>query len=913
MNLRRLFDWPIQIQVLAGPLLFFAISLLLAGSATFAMYQVQQTHTELEESYKFLTNVNELSKLAVDMETGMRGYDLSHQASFLGPYNLASIKLPLLLNNLRAYASDSPTQLEQIDLLESRISEWQQTIADPRIRAIHEGRLPALTLTELEEGKSLFDSIRATVEEIKAAEQMALARHAKNSRQAARNMLLGMSIVAVLGALSLLASWLIGRRIVKPVRLLGSAADQVAQNDYSIHLPEDGSYELARTTRAFNQMVGALNEARSTLLDQARALEEQVHGVERARSEMDAVLNSVQDAIFLVGTDHQVLWANQRTQEIFGVDLMQMNKFTSAEWASAFAKVFVDGEGMRSLVLNAFEHPDRDVSEFVAIHWPQPRELKMFSAPVTGQGDAYHGRVFAFRDVTKEREVDRMKTDFVSMVSHEFRTPLTSIKGYTDLLTSGEVGEIGEDQKEFLQIVQTNADRLMALVNDLLDISRLEQGRVELRAVTVDMVPLIQGALVAQQLQFQSKQQQVAVNLASPLPPVRGDAARIAQIMTNLLSNAYKYTSAGGTITISAAREGDFLRVNVADTGVGLSEEEQAHLFTRFYRAKNAATQDVGGTGLGLSITHMLVEMHGGKICVQSQAGEGATFSFTLPIATDALPLVVNTMPENLQGANNEMILIVEDEPDMAELNRWHLTHAGYHVLIASNASEGLEMAKLYSPDLILLDVLLPGTDGLTLLDWLKSDEATAAIPVLLLSILPDDGQGRTLGAVDYLNKPVTSDFLLAHIRTVFATRRSPLILLADSNLSESEHIRQDLHRGGYRTIAAATEEEVLLAVDEQQPDLLMLDLQSSALDALEILRAVRSKENENHLPVIFMAGITDTDSDHDRLALESFNHAEFLTKPFSSEELAMLIANQGLRQREIADRGVASWVAQPV
>ena len=382
------------------------------------------------------------------------------------------------------------------------------------------------------------------------------------------------------------------------------------------------------------------------------------------------------------------------------------------------------------------------------------------------------------------------------------------------------------------------------------------------------------------------------------MPPVRGDAARISQILANLLSNAHKYTAEGGTITISAAREGKMLRISVADTGVGMTEEELSHLFTRFYRAKHPGTQDVGGTGLGLSITKMLVEMHGGTMAVQSVPEVGSTFSFTLPIAeveeetalspTDAL---LAAMP-NADGA---VILMVEDEPDIAELNRWHLTRAGYHVLVAANANEGLEMAQSYEPDLILLDVLLPGTDGLTLLDWLKSDPQTASIPVLLLSILPDDGYGRTLGAVDYLNKPIPSDLLLNHVRAILVSKRSPLILLADSNVSERERIRHELHRGGYRTITAATTTDVLQAVEEQRPDLLVLDLQSSSLNALDVLAAVRSKEQAYHLPIIFMAGMADANSEYDLSELQALNPSDILAKPFSAEELAELIANQRL------------------
>jgi CHASE3 domain sensor protein len=174
MNLRRLFDWPIQIQVLAGPLLFFAISLLLAWSATSAMLQVQQTHDEINDSYAFLNSVNELSKLVVDMQSGMRGYVLAQDSRFLEPYNEASAELPRLLVRLRRYTQENPTQREQINLLESDISEWQRIIAEPRIRAVRAGRLPTLTLVELETGKAIFDAIRAMVEEIEMSEQAVL-------------------------------------------------------------------------------------------------------------------------------------------------------------------------------------------------------------------------------------------------------------------------------------------------------------------------------------------------------------------------------------------------------------------------------------------------------------------------------------------------------------------------------------------------------------------------------------------------------------------------------------------------------------------------------------------------------------------------------------------------------------------
>lgn len=894
-NVRRLFDWPIQVQVLVGPLLFFAISLLLAGAATYAVSRVQQLHSDMEASYKFLANANQLSKAMVDMETGMRGYLLSREAGFLDPYNEAYADLPELLLELRRYLAGDPQRTNQINELEILINEWRRTIAEPRINAARSDLSFQVTLPELELSKGLFDSIRAAVNEIEAGEESILAARTARGQRAVRDMLIGLGSVLALGAISLVLTWLLGRRIVDPVRRLGSAADQVAQNDYSIQLPEEGHYELARTSRAFNQMVDSLNQARSELLDQAHALEKQALAAERARLEMDAVLNSVQEAILLVTLDRQILWANRRTQDLFGVNFVELNGAGAEQWRETLAQIYVDADGVTELMRDALIHPDEQISQVVATKWPVPRELMLYSAPVKETSGVTVGRVFAFRDVTHEREVDRMKSEFVSMVSHEFRTPLTSIKGYTDLLSSGEIGALSEDQQEFLQVVQINAGRLMALVNDLLDISRLEAGRVEIKEVTVDVAPLIEGALVSLQLQMQSKQQQLVVELDPALPPVRGDAGRIAQILGNLLSNAHKYTPEGGTITISTAREGDFIRVSITDTGVGMTPEEQGQLFTRFYRAKNPAIQQVGGTGLGLAITRMLVEMHGGSVTVQSALGEGSIFSFTLPIASDMAQPLLESRMDRTPDMVDQLILVVEDEPDMAELSRWHLTRAGYHVLIASNALQGLEMAKKYVPDLILLDVLMPGTDGLTLLKWLKSEPTTAAVPVLLLSILPDEGQGRVLGAVDYLNKPVSSEFLLERIQGILAAKKSPLVLLADSNLSERDLLQSNLQRAGYRTMIAATESEILQAVHAQQPDLLVLDLNSSAINAAEVLRVVRSEESGDHLPVIFIEGVANAQASYDRAALEALTNSQFLTKPFSAEELATLIANKEL------------------
>jgi signal transduction histidine kinase len=231
------------------------------------------------------------------------------------------------------------------------------------------------------------------------------------------------------------------------------------------------------------------------------------------------------------------------------------------------------------------------------------------------------------------REVNQLKSEFVSLVSHELRTPLTAISGYLDLLLEAQGGQSTAKRQELLGIVKKNAERLVKLIDDLLDLSRIESGKVELRITAVDIVGVITEVVGLLQPQIEAKAQQLSFDRMLTIPAVAGDAERIRQILINLLSNAHKYTPQGGHIRLTAGVDHGWVRIDVQDNGIGLSPDEQAHLFDRFFRARQPATQGVEGTGLGLSITRLLVEMQGGRLTVSSIPGEGSTFTFTLPVA----------------------------------------------------------------------------------------------------------------------------------------------------------------------------------------------------------------------------------------------------------------------------------------
>lgn len=230
------------------------------------------------------------------------------------------------------------------------------------------------------------------------------------------------------------------------------------------------------------------------------------------------------------------------------------------------------------------------------------------------------------------RETERMKSELIALVSHELRTPLTSIKGYVDLVLNGDAGPLSAVQQEFLGIARISANRMVILVNDLLDLSRLESAKIDLRLASVALLSLIQEVVSTFRPQLTAKRQQLTLDLPVSLPPIWADSARITQILTNLLSNAHKYTPAGGEIRISVRAMGETVRLDVSDTGVGMTADDLGQLFTRFFRANNRATREVGGTGLGLVITKMLVELHNGELTVVSTPDKGSTFSATLPI-----------------------------------------------------------------------------------------------------------------------------------------------------------------------------------------------------------------------------------------------------------------------------------------
>jgi PAS domain S-box-containing protein len=359
-----------------------------------------------------------------------------------------------------------------------------------------------------------------------------------------------------------------------------------------------------------------------------------------SEARLRACMESTSEAMLLVSPDHHLLTANQRFSEFFGIPIEKVIGQGGNSIAPLLERTFANPEHVRSLTVDMVSDTQQHYTTFIQQRWPQARELELFSTPVYS-GSQHIGRLFTFRDVTHERELDRMKTEFVSQVSHELRSPLTAIKGYIDLFVEGHTGPLSPTQQHLLTIVQSNTDQLISLINDLLDLSRIEAGHFELRRSMVDIQPIIQNVMELLQPQFAFKQQTLTLQQQKPLPPTLADAGRIAQVLTNILSNAHKYTPVGGKITITTHSDEHYIVIDIEDNGIGLAREEQAHIFTKFYRSQHGLNEASNGAGLGLAISRSIVEAHHGKIAVTSTVGQGSTFSILLPTPAELRKLLI--------------------------------------------------------------------------------------------------------------------------------------------------------------------------------------------------------------------------------------------------------------------------------
>jgi signal transduction histidine kinase/CheY-like chemotaxis protein len=456
-------------------------------------------------------------------------------------------------------------------------------------------------------------------------------------------------------------------------------------------------------------------------------------------------------------------------------------------------------------------------------------------------------------------EHNRVKSQFLANMSHELRTPLTVILGYIELIQD-EARQGGQDALlPDLEEVHEQGKHLLALINDLLDMSKIEADKVTLYPETFDLARVIQDVATVVRPLVDHKANTFAIELANDLGTMHTDLTRLRQCLFNLLSNACKFTD-HGTIRLKVTRTQtagkEWVALAVQDTGIGMTEEQTQKLFQPFTQADVSTTRKYGGTGLGLTITRRLCQLMGGDVLVESTLGQGSTFTIQLPGVLEATlgARSPERQPAESPGqarTGTRTILVVDDDSVTREMLTRVLAKEGYQVVAAARGEDCLRLAREIHPQAITLDVMMPGMDGWAVLSALKADAALADIPVIMLSIVDDMRLGQTLGASDYLTKPLDRSRLVAALKKWCRQPEGRLALIAEDDPSAREVLRRTLEKDNWGVVEAANGREALKCIAEQPPSVIVLDLLMPEMDGFEFLNELRQRPEGQNIPVL--------------------------------------------------------------
>ncbi|WP_392531178.1 PAS domain S-box protein [Nostoc sp. C117] len=581
---------------------------------------------------------------------------------------------------------------------------------------------------------------------------------------------------------------------------------------------------------------------------------------------LNAILDNFADGLLVADTTGQITHFNPAFLTMYGL--------TANIVKGCYRELPI--LGLADLIDRSQSHP----SEVFAAEVPLGKErigqavaTAIFKKAIANEPAACFGSALLIRDVTAEKEIDKMKTDFISTVSHELRTPLTSVLGFASIIKEKLETDVfpilsTEDRKlqktisrvaGNLSIIVSEAERLTSLINDVLDIAKMEAGKVEWQMQPIDPTELLDWATTSTAALFENNGLQLISDIEPGLPQVVGDRNRLLQVLINLISNAIKFTEFG-SITCRIKQQNDAICISIIDTGVGIMLEDQPKVFEKFRQVGDTLTDKPKGTGLGLPICKQIVEHHGGRIWVESQPGKGSTFSFIIPIYTSNhktsaklnLDALVKQLKEHVittntvLNENRKTILVVDDDANIRELLRQQLENEGYNVREAKDGVDAIHQIKTARPDLILLDVMMPQINGFDVAAVLKNDPQTADIPIIILSIIENKERGYHIGIDRYLTKPINTEKLLGEIGSLLSQgTSSKKVLVVDKNASTLKIISDVLQTQGYNVIEASNPQECIHKALLAKPDMIILDsIFSQEADLVKTLRFEKELEN---------------------------------------------------------------------
>ena len=528
------------------------------------------------------------------------------------------------------------------------------------------------------------------------------------------------------------------------------------------------------------------------------------------------------------------------------------------------------------------------------------------SRPIRDELGEIVGVVVSFRDISERRAVERMKDEFVSIVSHELRTPLTSIRGALGLLAGGRLGELPQKAHRMLDIAVSNTDRLVRLINDILDIERMESGKITLSRQACDTRGLLEQA--ADVMRPMAERAQVQLNIDACDASLFADSDRLVQTLTNLVSNAIKFSGPGTTITLSAACEPERVTFNVSDQGRGIPREKLEAIFERFQQVDASDSREKGGSGLGLAICRSIVRQHGGEIWVESEVGKGSRFRFAIPrMSATTQPKEHAVAAPPTQGRS---IFVVDDDASVREVMMTLLETRGYRAAGFASGEELLAQADFAFADAILLDLNMPGMNGWQTLAALKDRSDAASVPVVIVSVLapdvavlggpqlgppqvagvgPQQGPPRVPGVAGWVQKPLEEQTLVTALeRAMGNVNRRASVMLIEDDADLARVISASFERHGIDVVHASTGGEAIELVQKASPDLLVLDLVLPGIDGFGVIDWLKDHGLLERVPLVVYSADEPSPSQRERLRL---GPTEFLTKSrVSPDEFEMRV-----------------------
>ena len=518
------------------------------------------------------------------------------------------------------------------------------------------------------------------------------------------------------------------------------------------------------------------------------------------------------------------------------------------------------GSGELSILIDAFNEMLAQIQESEGALRQAHDQLEQRVKERTAELETAKKEVeeFSHSVVRAKEEIEhasKFKDQFLSTMSHELRTPLNAVLGFSDLLADERYGPLNDRQRRYVGHIHTGGKHLLTLISDILDLSKIEAGRMELNREDMTVAPAFAEVISALSPLAENKSQALLQQVETGLQ-VHADATRLKQVLTNLVGNAIKFTPEGGHIELAARRVDNQVRIEVRDNGPGIPPEQQQRIFEAFFRLteKGSATE---GTGLGLAITARLVELHGSKLAIESRSGEGACFYFCLPLIARGPDQPAQTSIPMPRARKAPWILVIEDNAATGQLIQSQLASSGYETLRCDQPQRAVEMAAEHQPDAITLDLLMQPVHGLEVLLQLKNDPRTAKIPVIVVTIVDQPGLGTALGADEYLIKPVDKATLLAAVERCLRSRGcaapARTILVVEDDVSTREMLVELLKGSGYAVSSAADGAQARASVAQFLPELVILDLVLPKMSGFELLAEWRSNPRTADLSVFVL------------------------------------------------------------